>query len=321
MEKEKKDHRLSDEVVKLQKHRIMLWCAIIIIAFFLIVQFTVANCGNKVLADQFTFASTISSIILSVIAIIMSVVSGESINNLLHKFRDVHDEISDVPDKIDSSIQKMDDASSKFEGIYDNLRETPQKIKESTEVMKEISKHVDGSVESLSILMKEIQNKTENWHLLREDLKEIKEGFQNMAFTSDIKSENDGSILSEQQARAISKNGSLFGSLLLYAVKLAKDENKYFSLNAFSSTVDSEEYNHYFYGYFISSRATGIFIVRELKEEAMEKKFEILQYNHGLDSLKDYLVEEANNNERLKELIPLVEKFIDEADSVVLTTE
>ena len=66
MEKEKKDPRLSDEVVKLQKHRIMLWCAIIIIAFFLIVQFSVANCENKILADQFTFASTISSIILSV---------------------------------------------------------------------------------------------------------------------------------------------------------------------------------------------------------------------------------------------------------------
>lgn len=28
MENEKKDPRLSDEVVKLQKHRIMLWCAI-----------------------------------------------------------------------------------------------------------------------------------------------------------------------------------------------------------------------------------------------------------------------------------------------------
>lgn len=321
MEKEKKEPRLSDEVVKLQKHRIMLWCAIIIIAFFLIVQFTVANCGNKILADQFTFASTISSIILSVIAIIMSVVSGESINNLLHKFRDVHDEISDVPGKIDSSIQKMDNASSKFEGIYDNLKETPQKIKESTEVMKEISKHVDDSVESLSNLMKEIQNKTENWHLLRDDLKEIKEGFQNMAFTSDVRDENDNNDLSKKQAKSIFESGSLFGSLLLYTVKLAKDKGRYFSLNGFTSLVAEEEYKRYFHGYFIALRSTGIITVKELSEDIAGRKFEILKYNRGLDSLKEFLEEKADGNERLKNLIPVVEKFIDEADGVTSTTE
>lgn len=249
MEEKKKEEPLKGEIAKLIKQRTYLWCAIIIISLFVINQFALMHCSNKVLADQFTFASTISSIILSVIAIIMSVVSSDSINSLLHKFRDLHDEIKDVPGTIDSSIAEMNKASGKFEEIYETLKNTPQKIKESTEVMKEISKHVDGSVESLSILMKEIQNKTENWHLLREDLKEIKEGFQNMAFTSDVKSENDGSILSEQQARAISESGSLFGSLLLYAVKLAKDENKCFSLNAFSSTLDGEEYNQYFYGY------------------------------------------------------------------------
>ena len=53
MEKEKKDPRLSDEVVKLQKHRIMLWCAIIIIAFFLIVQFSVAC----IVWDSYAFCS------------------------------------------------------------------------------------------------------------------------------------------------------------------------------------------------------------------------------------------------------------------------
>ena len=321
MEKEKKDPRLSDEVVKLQKHRIMLWCAIIIIAFFLIVQFTVANCGNKVLADQFTFASTISSIILSVIAIIMSVVSGESINNLLHKFRDVHDEISDVPGKIDSSIQRMDNASSKFEGIYDNLKETPQKIKESTEVMKEISKHVDDSVASLSDLITEVQNKTENWHLLRDDLKEIKEGFQNMAFTSDVKDENDDNDLSKKQAKSIFENGSLFGSLLLYALKLAKDKGRYFLLNSFSSLVADEENKKYFYGYFIALRSTGIIKIKEVVEDIPERKFEILNYNCGLDTLREYLVEKSVDNETLTALIPSVEKFIDKADSVISTTE
>lgn len=313
MEKKEKDPHMSEEIVKLQKHRIVLWCAIIIIAFFLIVQFSVSNCENKILADQFTFASTISSIILSVIAIIMSVVSGESINNLLHKFRDVHDEISDVPDKIDSSIQKMDSASNKFEEMYENLKETPQKIKESTEVMKDISKHVDSSVESLSGLMKEIQEKTENWHLIREELKEIKEGFQNMAFPTDTKISSNSGTLSEDQAKMIYEKGSLYGALILYAVKLAKDKNKKMSLNDLSLALASEPYKEYFYGYFIALKATGIFSAKDVQSGV----YQITSYNTVLNSIKQYLLERAVENERLQELIPLVDKYIDDIEETV----
>lgn len=316
MEKEKKDPRLSDEVVKLQKHRIMLWCAIIIIAFFLIVQFTVANCGNKVLADQFTFASTISSIILSVIAIIMSVVSGESINNLLHKFRDVHDEISDVPDKIDSSIQKMDGASSKFEGIYDNLRETPQKIEESTKLMQNVSDHVDGSIEKLFNLLTVVQSKTESLDLIRDDVKKIKEGLLESPNVEEKLQKSDR--LSEKQVEEISISGSPFGALLLYAIKLAKDKDKQLSLTELVSTLGEPASENYFYGYYIASKATGIFTGRRGDKDGV---FEIKEYNKGLNSLKqNLLTKRATERNKLEESIDLVERLMENALPVTHTT-
>lgn len=142
-----------------------------------------------------------------------------------------------------------------------------------------------------------------------------------MAFTSDVKDENDDNDLSKKQAKSIFENGSLFGSLLLYALKLAKDKGRYFLLNSFSSLVADEENKKYFYGYFIALRSTGIIKIKEVVEDIPERKFEILNYNCGLDSLREYLVEKSVDNETLTALIPSVEKFIDKADSVISTTE
>lgn len=309
MEKEKKEPRLSDEIVKLQKHRIMLWCAVIIIAFFLIIQFTVANCENKVLADQFTFASTISSIILSVIAIIMSVVSGESINNLLHKFRDVHDEISDVPHNIDSSIQKMDDASSKFEGIYDNLKDAPQKIEANTQIMKSVSKDINDSISLLSVLISDIQDKT---HSIDENIAMMK----NQIFNEEPRNvrPSEQPQLTEKQTKRIITSGSPSGGLMLYAIKLAKDTNKLLSLPDLVSTLKTSGTYDYFYGYYVAMQAMGMVSCQLLNGN---KSLKVLSYNNSLDILKETLIgllrdehpDFINNFE-------LVEKFIDESPSV-----
>lgn len=311
MEKENKDPRLFNEVVKLQKHRIMLWCAIIIIFFFLIIQFSVANCENEVLADQFTFASTISSIILSVIAIIMSVVSGESINSLLHKFRDVHNEISDVPDKIDSSILKMVNASSKFEEMYVSLQEIPQKIEESTKLMREVSNHVDGSIETLSSLVLVVQGKTESWDQIGDDVRQIKEGLLESSVGEE--SPHESNILNKKQVEEISISGSPFGGLLLYAIKLAKDMNKQLSLTDLGSIFDGPTVEAYFHGYFIASEATGLFKARKISN----MKFEIQEYSSGLNTLKDKLMTYRATEENKFELdLAKVEKLMEEASPI-----
>ena len=312
MEKEKKDLRLSDEVVKLQKHRIILWCAIIIIAFFLIVQFSVANCENKVLADQFTFASTISSIILSVIAIIMSVVSGESINNLLHKFRDVHDEISDVPGKIDSSIQKMDDSSGKFEEVYSNLKDIPQQIEKNTEIMKDVSGDVNKSISHLLELLSDIQGKTDKLDSIEMSLKMMKDQFFNAVPSGNELSKDLG--LTEEQTEQIITTGSPSGGLMLYAIKLAKDNNKLLSLSNLASTLKIAGTYDYFYGYYVAMTAIGM-VTCKLDLNNMLK---VQEYDKSLNTLKEKLIQRVANDPDFENQFKLVDEFINKSPSVTV---
>lgn len=316
MEKEKKEESLKEEIMRLTKQRTYLWCIVIIIGFFVVNQFALMFCPNRILVEQFTFASTISSIILSVIAIIMSVVSSDSINNLLHKFRDLHDEIKDVPENIDSSITLMNNASRKFDGIYDNLKDTPQKIEESTRLMQDVSEHVDESIKELSNLLITVQSKTESWDLIRDDVRKIKEGLLESPNVEEKLQKSDR--LSEKQVEEISISGSPFGALLLYAIKLAKDKDKQLSLTELVSTLGEPASENYFYGYYIASKATGIFTGRRGDKDGV---FEIKEYNKGLNSLKqNLLTKRATEKNKLEESIDLVERLMENALPVTHTT-
>jgi len=315
MEKEKKEEPLNEEIMRLTKQRTYLWCIVIIIGFFVVNQFALMFCSNRVMVEQFSFASTISSIILSVIAIIMSVVSGESINNLLHKFRDVHNEISDVPSKIESSTQKMDNASSKFDEIYGNLKDAPQKIEEATLLMTGASENIDNSIQNLHQIMTDFQEKTKDLQSLKTELKsEIREGFQSVESTTTDQDETEITLTNEQAIEVV-KGSSPWGALFLYAIKRSKDESRYFSLDSFCRIFDIKGRRDYFYGYFVAMKATGIF---EVKDKLTDKT-EIIDYNHGLDAMKDYLPTCFPKN-KMPERMGLIDKLIEKAPRVILAT-
>ena len=316
MEEKKKEEPLKGEIAKLINQRTYLWCAIIIISLFVINQFALMHCSNKVLADQFTFASTISSIILSVIAIIMSVVSSDSINSLLHKFRDLHDEIKDVPGTIDSSIAEMNKASGKFEEIYETLKNTPQKIEESAKVMGNISNDVNKSIEKLSELLIDIYHKTEKIDSIGENVNKLLEG-RILKASAEIGENKSSNKISEEQALEIALSGSPLGTFLLYAVKLSKDKNKRLSFIEIASIFPDEDYSSYLYGYYIAIASTGIIVGTEVGAEA-EKMFEIQSYNPGLNTLKDRLIVllKKNNLSDYVEKIEIVEKIIEDSPSI-----
>lgn len=314
MEEKKKEEPLKGEIAKLIKQRTYLWCAIIIIGLFVINQFALMHCSNKVLADQFTFASTISSIILSVIAIIMSVVSSDSINSLLHKFRDLHDEIKDVPGTIDSSIAEMNKASGKFEEINETLKDLPQKIDDSTTVMTEVSEHVNDTMECLSELITKILDKTNNLDSIQEDMKALKEGFTKNA-TNETEQVNRSQLTSEQVEKIV-KTGSPYGTLLLYAVKLAKDENKLLSLHELASAIAKENLNDYLYAYYVAMSAVGLITGRQIDSEYV---FIIKEYNENLKSVKEILLERMENNSDIIEKFESIDKLM--ADALDIPTD
>lgn len=256
MEEKKKEEPLKGEIAKLIKQRTYLWCAIIIIGFFVINQFALMHCSNKVLADQFTFASTISSIILSVIAIIMSVVSSDSINSLLHKFRDLHDEIKDVPTNIELSIESLGASSAKFEKLSNELLKMPQKIENS--IITSI-REMNETIESVSGRV-EILNQT------------VEVGFMEItrnAATGKETLTTKGSELTEEQIEEqFLFSSSVAGLFILLYVAIAYEKKIKVSLLKLSKILlEDESQVDYAYGYFIAMASLGLFFDYDVVEK------------------------------------------------------
>ena len=89
---------------------------------------------DKKLVEVISFAGTIASIILSVLAIFMTVLSNDSMASMIHRIRDVHDSIKDMPSSINHSIEQLRLSTSKIESI---LPEINGKLKAVDEHLKE----------------------------------------------------------------------------------------------------------------------------------------------------------------------------------------
>ena len=185
----------------------------------------------------------------------MSVVSSDSINSLLHKFRDLHDEIKDVPVNIDSSLTVVNEESKKLGELYESIKEVPREISESVGLMKDTSKTMTESTVILSVVSDEIKKHTALFTNMKEELKaEIQARLEPSAGKSDssVKMGDVGIY------NSIVDHGSYFGNLLIYAAIIAEERQKRLTL------VD------YFFGYMIMLIASGA-----VSAETMQKTFMI----------------------------------------------
>ena len=91
---------------------------------------------SRVILDQISFASTISSILLSVIAIIYSIVSGSNGANLYVKTEEVSKQIGETL----SDLRDLSTTVEKLEKIPDDIEKHLRELKEQMQRMEEISK-------------------------------------------------------------------------------------------------------------------------------------------------------------------------------------
>lgn len=240
----------NEELFKSKRRQIWQWCIIIILAFFIVIQFSSIHCENQVLANQFAFASTISSIILSVIAIIMTVVSSDSLNNLLHKFRDLHDEIIEVPNKINKSTESMNSASKGLTESISDMTETIHKIEEMTRGLPDKLREIKSDINN---------NSTNNYR------------------ETNSRSESAPSEIGilDETIRSFLGNTSTVGLLALYSLGLCKSDNRLFTFDEFEKTVQINS-KDYVFGYLIA--LSSFYLIDLIKHS--ENELKVMEINN-----------------------------------------
>ncbi len=98
---------------------------------------------SRAIFDQISFASTISSILLSVIAIIYSIVSGSNGANLYVKTEEVSKQIGETL----SDLRDLSTTVEKLEKIPDDIEKHLRELKEQMQRMEEISKRTSQQLD------------------------------------------------------------------------------------------------------------------------------------------------------------------------------
>lgn len=229
---------------------------------------------SRAIFDQISFASTISSILLSVIAIIYSIVSGSNGANLYVKTEEVSKQIGETL----SDLRDLSTTVEKLEKIPDDIEKHLQELKEQMQRMEEISKRTSQKLDQVA---PRIESMAANF-----DTFASKGG--NHSGTKDIKSPDEDR---EDIFRYYISRSSFLGGLMLLGCCYAEKKKKKIDLQEMASKILGEEgisILWYLLGYAIASSALGILDVK-FDEEKMELRVKEVYSLKGFDLEKESL--------------------------------
>ena len=230
---------------------------------------------SRVIFDQISFASTISSILLSVIAIIYSIVSGSNGTNLYVKTEEVSKQIGETL----SDLRDLSTTVEKLEKIPDDIEKHLRELKEQMQRMEEISKQTSQQ------LNQEVTPKIDR--LLSKEVG----GLVNGGDSSGARDLKDPSKERETIFRYYISQSSFYGGLVLLGCCYAGKKKEKIDLKEMTSKILGEESISilwYLLGYAIASSALGILNV-EFDEEKMELRVKEVYNVEGFDLEKELL--------------------------------
>ena len=230
---------------------------------------------SRVILDQISFASTISSILLSVIAIIYSIVSGSNGANLYVKTEEVSKQIGETL----SDLRDLSTTVEKLEKIPDDIEKHLRELKEQMQRMEEISKRTSQQLDQeVASRIKELSANV--------DALVSKGG--NHSGTKDIKSPDEDR---EAIFRYYISRSSFYGGLMLLGCCYARKKKGKIDLKEMTSEILGEgsiSILWYLLGYAIASSALGILDV-EFEMEKMELQVKEVYNVEGFDLEKELL--------------------------------
>ena len=224
--------------------------------------------------DQISFASTISSILLSVIAIIHSIVSGSNGANLYVKTEEVSKQIGETL----SDLRDLSTTVEKLEKIPEDIEKHLRELKEQMQRMEEISKQTSQQL-NLEVIPK-----------IDRLPKEVG-GSVNGGDSSGARDLKGPSKEIETIFRYYISRSSFYGGLVLLGCCYAGKKKEKIDLKEMTSEIFGEESISilwYLLGYAIASSALGILNV-EFEMEKMELRVKDVYNEEGFDLEKELL--------------------------------
>lgn len=253
------------------------------ICIFIIIELATYICiqsdHSTEIISYISYASTLSSLILSVVAIIYAIVS----NN-----------------RSEEQYGKIDTASSK---ISASLNEFSKKSEELTQGITEVLNRLD-EVKNISIETRDCINKINSHDL--ENPKNIESDIKSrltVEFSSDNDSNSSQSNNENQEEKKFKEvwekathdtinnvvnnyiiGGSIVGNLTLLACVYSYENNKPFNASDIFPPAEQDN-NMYMYGYIIASSALGV-----IKAQYINGRFQVSGYYEAIKSILDTTV-------------------------------
>ena len=241
-----------------------------------LVSFILTHTGefSRIIFDQISLAATISSILLSVVAIIYSIVSGTNGANLYVKTEEVSKQIGETL----SDLRDLSTTVEKLEKIPEDIEKHLWELKEQMQRMEEISKQTSQQ------LNQEVIPKIDRLP------KEVG-GLVNGGDSSGARDLKDPSKERETIFRHYISQSSFYGGLVLLGCCYAGKKKGKIDLKEMTSKILGEESISilwYLLGYAIASSALGILDV-EFEMEKMELQVKEVYNVEGFDLEKELL--------------------------------
>ena len=123
------------------------WIFILILVIIAIVSYYYS--GDNNLTGMIAFAATVASIILSVLAIFMTILSNNSIGGMLHKVRDLHDAVTPIPETLKGSISELKETTTGLRSINDEVKRSLSSLSTKLEDLDSHLKENDDKIEKL----------------------------------------------------------------------------------------------------------------------------------------------------------------------------
>ena len=253
------------------------------------------------LVAQVGFAASISSIILSVLAIIVTVVSNGSMDKLAHGMYGLRNVPADVKKSTDDAIKKITDTTNSLnQASEENSQSIADMQKKFEDLFHELEQHVADKLQ-------ENANSVENIKKMVTDMQVSTQSLAN-SMSSDSKIDLD-SRLSEELVDHLMERNSLAGYVFLYTINnyIEKNLSVPFNLKKMDEIYQDQTYSQYFYGYLVLMIAMNICEANTPSKERLEYVFT------SLDPLvRDKMKENIGKKKLSSAILAKIDSYLDE---------